>query len=82
MKIEITGEAKEIAVFALELQRPQPRSTSPIRKRCQKSRCENLLTIWRAIILKMKNPTLLENVGNHVSNGVRNRSREISKAEF
>ena len=24
MKIEITGEAKEIAVFALELQRPQP----------------------------------------------------------
>ena len=24
MKIEITGEAKEVAVFALELQRPQP----------------------------------------------------------
>ena len=24
MKIEITGEAKEIAVLALELQRPQP----------------------------------------------------------
>ena len=24
MKIEITGEAKEIAAFALELQRPQP----------------------------------------------------------
>ena len=24
MKIEIAGEAKEIAVFALELQRPQP----------------------------------------------------------
>ena len=24
MKIEITGEPKEIAVFALELQRPQP----------------------------------------------------------
>ena len=27
----------------------------------------------------MKNPTLLEDVGNHVSNGVRDRSCEIGK---
>lgn len=78
MKIEITGEAKELRSLHWNC-KGRNRSTSPIRKRCQKSRCENLLTIWRAIILKMKNPTLLENVGNHVSNGVRNRSREISK---
>ena len=73
MKIEITGEAKEIAVLALELQRPQP-FTSPIRKRCQRSRCENLLAIWRTVILKTQNPTLFEDIGNHVSNGVGNRS--------
>lgn len=35
-------------------------STSPIRKRCQKSRCENLLAIWRTVILKTQKEAIMQ----------------------
>ena len=73
MKIEITGEAKEIAVLALELQRPQPFNV-PNKEALSEEQMREFTRYLRTVILKTQNPTLFEDIGNHVSNGVGNRS--------